>query len=64
MELTGQDREMITRARQLADLSGAAAVREHTGDSDPLGRYVAAFGEAQHLLAELAALAGRLGGGA
>ena len=59
MALTEHDTEIITRARQLAALSGAADVRTHTGDSDSLYSYVAAFGEAQELLRALTAIAER-----
>lgn len=57
MSLTDADRRIIDQARELAEVRGPAAVREHTGDSDPLGSYVAAFGEAQELLTELAVIA-------
>ena len=60
--LTSADRALIARARELAGIRGPAAVREHTGDSDPLGSYVAALGEAQELLAGLAAIAERPAG--
>ncbi len=61
-ELTDSDRRLIARARQLAAVSGAAAIREYTGDSDPLGSCVAALAEAQHLLADLAGRLERLAG--
>ena len=58
--LTETDRQRLDRARELATLRGAAAIREHTGDSDPLGSYVAAFGEAQEVLTDLVTLVYRL----
>lgn len=58
--LTETDRQRLDRARELATLRGAAAIRAHTGDSDPLGSYVAAFGEAQEVLTGLVTLVYRL----
>jgi hypothetical protein len=54
------DRTTIARARQLAGLDGADALLEHTGETDYARAYASAFGEAQHLLAVLAVMAGRL----
>lgn len=50
----------VARARQLAAVSGAAAVRDYTGEADSAMAYAAALAEAQHLLAELAAIIDRL----
>ena len=61
--LTGADRDTMARAVALADLRGAA-IREHTRERDLGMAMAAAFGEAQHLLAELVAIIGRLTGGA
>lgn len=60
--LSGAERLTISRARQLAAVTGAAAVREYTGVSDTELAYACALGEAQHLLAEVAAIAERPGG--
>lgn len=59
MILTGKDRELIGRARELAALSDAAAVCGHVGDNDRLLSYVTAFREAQELLRALAVIAER-----
>lgn len=56
------DRSVIARARTLAALDGEDALREHTGEADAALAYVRAFGEARHLLGELAAIAARLDG--
>jgi hypothetical protein len=67
--LTAADRSVIARARQLAAVRGEdadaehVALREHTGMTDIATGYACAFGEARHLLGELAALAERLAGG-
>ena len=60
--LTETDRWAISRARELAALDSAAAVRARAlaraGSGDNPHAYV--FGEAQHILALLAGLAERL----
>jgi len=61
--LTEADRRAVAQALELAAVSGAGAVREHTGETDIGMAYACAFGEARHLLTELAAIAERLGGG-
>ena len=66
-ELTGPDRDVIKRARELAAVTGADAVRDRagetdTGETDAGMAYAVVFGEARYLLAELAAIAERLGG--
>jgi len=50
----GHRRSVIAEARQLAGLSGAAAVCGHAGTEDRLLAYVAAFAKAQRVLADLA----------
>jgi len=64
--LTEADRHIITMARELAGAHGDAAVREVTGapsyDISAMV-YAEALGRAQYLLAELVAIAERLGGG-
>lgn len=60
--LTDADRGIIARSRKLADAGATLdALREHTGERDVDVSYACAFGEARHLLAELAAIADRLG---
>jgi hypothetical protein len=54
-ELTDSDRDLIKRARKLAGLADEAALRKHAGEPDSvLFAYIRVFGEAKHLLAELA----------
>jgi len=60
--LTDHDRRIIARARQLAESSGLEGVRSAAGDRE-IDTYAEAFGVAQYLLAELAAIIDRLGGG-
>jgi hypothetical protein len=57
--LTDADRSLINRARALATVRGDEGIAIVTGSSDP----DVSFGYAQHLLASLAYLAERLGGG-
>ena len=57
--LTTADRSLINRARALATVRGDEGIAIVTGSSDP----DVAFGYAQHLLASMADLAERLGGG-
>ena len=62
--IDAEGRKVITMARELAALSGPAALAAHTG-SDPgdvLGAYAAALGEAKTLLRALAAITERLAG--
>ncbi len=59
--LTAADRDTIARARTVAALTGPA-IRAHTGERDAGLALASALGEAQHLLAELAGIAERLGG--
>ena len=54
------DRVTVARARQLAGLSSAGAVREYTGHADAAMAYACAFGEAVFMLRELAAIIERL----
>ena len=64
--ITAADRSLINRARALSSARGADAIRVATGQQDQAdidAVYSGAFGDAQFLLGELAALAGRLGGG-
>lgn len=61
--LTDDDRQLITRARELADLKGSAAICGYTGASDFEVAYPAALGTAQELLWQLALLAERLSEG-
>jgi hypothetical protein len=60
--LTAADRSAVARARELAGISSLDALREHTGVSATDMAYACALGEAQDLLAELAAVVDRLGG--
>lgn len=63
--LTGADRRMIARARELADAQGIDALRAILHDdpeADWTMVYGAAFGMAKYLLAELAAIIERLDG--
>ncbi len=60
--LTDADRDLIARARKMADLRGLDAIREHTGVGETDMAYAIAFGEAQHLLSELAIRLLTLGG--
>jgi len=57
--------KVIAMARELAALTGPAALAAHTGSdpADALGTYAAAFGEAKTLLRALADIAERLSGG-
>ena len=57
--LTEYDRRTIAEASKLAGLSGPDAVREYTGDPDPLMAYAVAFGRAQHHLRDLLAIIDR-----
>jgi hypothetical protein len=59
--LTDTDRSAIARAREVAALSGEE-IRLNTGYDDPAMALAAAFGSAQHLLGELAAIITRLDG--
>ena len=61
-ELDERDRELLARARKLAALP-ASAVREYAGDDDSNMARAVVLGEAQYLLAELAAITARLAGG-
>jgi hypothetical protein len=64
-ELTARDRELIARARELADAISVDELREVTGASegDALVLVLAfAMAGAQHLLDELCALAEQLAG--
>jgi hypothetical protein len=64
--LTPADRSLINRARALSTARGVDAFRVATGEQDQADDdavYFGAVGLAQYLLAELAALAERLGGG-
>lgn len=60
--LTGSDRRAIARARELAGLRAAGPLCRHTGETDTAMAYACAFGEARHLLAELAAIIERPAG--
>jgi hypothetical protein len=60
--LTGADRALLTRARTMAALRGAA-IREHTRERDLGMAMAAAFGEAQHIMGALLAIIDRLAGG-
>lgn len=63
-ELTDEDRALIIRARELAELRTTVDVRQRFdgwGDSTAAA-YAEAFGVARYLLAELAEIAERLGG--
>jgi hypothetical protein len=57
--LTEHEHLVIARARQLAGVLGAEAVRTYTGTDNTDLAYAEALGEAQHLLGELAAIADR-----
>ena len=56
--LTDRERQLLDRARELADLQDEGAIRRAIGTraTDPAMVYSEAFGAAQHLLTELAAL--------
>jgi hypothetical protein len=58
--LTDADRDLIAKARTLADLRGAD-IRRRTGESDLAMALASAVGEMQHTLRELAAVAERAG---
>lgn len=60
--LTERDRSIIARARELAGLDGIDAIAAATDAADPALAYGIAFGRAQSVLTELAAIAERLGG--
>ncbi len=61
-ELTDSDRDLIERARKLADIGNEAALRQHAGEPDSvLFAYIRVFGEAKHLLGELAGRLEQLG---
>jgi hypothetical protein len=51
--LTRPEAELVNRARELADMNGAA-IRRHTRIQDPAMATATALGESQHLLRELA----------
>jgi hypothetical protein len=64
--LTDRDRRVIARARALAELQGADAIRQYLGDAaaltyDSAMAYSCAFGEAQELLVRLTLIAERRG---
>ncbi len=61
-ELTDRQREVVAKARELAGLSGAEKIREHTGDTDAGMAYAVAFGEAQWDIRELLAIIAELTG--
>jgi hypothetical protein len=61
--LTADDRRIIARARALAALPGTAAIEAYTGKADVGEAFAVALGRAQVLLACLADIAERLGGG-
>jgi hypothetical protein len=60
--LTEHDKYVIARARQLAGLTGIDDLAEYTGYANRDMARAVTLGEAQHFLAELAAIAERLGG--
>ena len=60
--LTDRDRDIMAKARELAELRGADAIRACTGEADITMAVAAAFGVAQSLLAEQAAIINRLTG--
>lgn len=57
--ITDADRRLAIRAREL---EAARDIQEHTGEADIHLAYIRAFGEARHLLGELAAIVDRLAG--
>jgi hypothetical protein len=62
--LTARDRDIIGRARELADTIGVADFSRITGhreDDEPAAVFANALGRAQSLLAELVAIAERPG---
>jgi hypothetical protein len=62
--LTDADRRIIAQARELASLRTGAAIDERFPGWDSHGAaYAEAFGTARWLLAELARIAERVGGG-
>lgn len=61
--LTDVDRRIIAKAHEVAALKGTPSRRERYGETDSETARAAALGEAQFLLAELAAIIGRLDGG-
>ena len=61
--LTDHDRDIIGRARKLEAVSGADAVREHTGEADIGMAYATAYGDARWSISELLGVIERLGGG-
>jgi len=60
--LSARDRHVIDLARQLAALATIAAVREHGGTDDTTLALAHFWGAARVSLADLAAIAERLGG--
>lgn len=60
--LTGTDRLMIAKAREVAALTSGGAMLERYGETDHDMARAAALGEAQFLLGELAAIIDRLDG--
>lgn len=60
--LTGPDRSIIAKAREMAALGGLDAICAYTGKQDTTDALAAAFGRAQGALDQMAALAERLAG--
>lgn len=60
--LDAHDRRIIAQARELTALTGIGGVRERAGTDDTMFAFTQFFGEAKFVLAELAAIAERLGG--
>jgi hypothetical protein len=61
-DITDADRRLAARARELAESTGLEGVRNAAGDRK-IDTYEEAFGVAQYLLGELAAIIARLDGG-
>lgn len=59
--LADRDRETLAKARKMADLLTADAIREHLRDAtlDTTAAYALAFAEARWLLAEMASIVTR-----
>ena len=58
--LTAADRRIIAKAHEVAALTSADSMREHYGQTDGDMARAAALGQAQFLLAEMAAIIARL----
>jgi hypothetical protein len=60
LSLTTRDKNTIAEAHLLARLRDSEAIRRHAGEDDILLAYALTLSQAQHCLAEMAGIIGRL----